>query len=89
MRQSVNTKGGEGLTYRIEPSAMRHDARFLSLMDAVDTLTEVSIAALTTDPDLRDVGRSLISLVRYHAQKTESGHGVAMQRPFGARAPSA
>jgi hypothetical protein len=38
----------------------------------VETVTEVSVAALTTDPDLRDFGRALISLVRYHAARTVS-----------------
>ena len=36
-----------------------------------DTLIEVSIAALTTESELRDIGRSLIALVRYHASKVE------------------
>jgi len=50
----------------------RNDARFieqLSQLDNATTLIEVSIAALTTEPDLRDVGRSLIALARYYARK--------------------
>lgn len=45
-------------------------------MDTVETLTEVSVAALTTDPELRDFGRALISLVRYHAVKRMSASHV-------------
>jgi hypothetical protein len=33
------------------------------------TLTEISVAALTTEPELRDWARSLIWLARCHAQK--------------------
>lgn len=32
------------------------------------TLVEVCTAALTTEPELRDIGRSLIALVRYYAR---------------------
>jgi hypothetical protein len=49
-------------------------------MDMVETLTEVSVAALTTDPELRDFGRALISLVRYHAVRTMSASEVANSR---------
>jgi len=49
-----------------------NDARFieqLSQLDDATTLIEVSVAALTTEPDLRDVGRSLIALARYYSCK--------------------
>jgi hypothetical protein len=39
----------------------------LSRLEPTDALTEVSIAALTTEPELMNIGRSLISLARYHA----------------------
>jgi hypothetical protein len=43
-------------------------------------LVEICTAALTTEPELRDVGRSLISLVRYHSDK----HGsVGLSIPPG------
>jgi hypothetical protein len=51
-----------------------NDHRFiaqLSRLETADTLTEVSIAALTTEPELQNIGRSLISLARYHALKTQ------------------
>jgi hypothetical protein len=40
------------------------------LREAAATLTEVSIAALTTEPELLNIGRSLITLARYYAHKT-------------------
>jgi hypothetical protein len=49
-----------------------NDTRFfeqLSQLDDATTLIEVSVAALTTEPDLRNVGRSLIALARYYACK--------------------
>jgi len=41
----------------------------LELFDTGQTLVEVSVSSLTTEPELRDIGRALISLVRYHADK--------------------
>ncbi len=61
------------MSYRREPGVAPHGAGFIehfSQTEMVETLTEVSVAALTTDPDLRDFGRALISLVRYHARRT-------------------
>ena len=61
------------MSYRNEPGVAPHSAGFIDQFnptDMVDMLTEVSVAALTTDPDLRDFGRALISLVRYHAHRT-------------------
>ncbi len=40
------------------------------LQEATTTLLEVSIAALTTEPELQDIGRSLIRLARYHEHTT-------------------
>jgi hypothetical protein len=63
------------MTYRTEPGTAPDRACFIdhfSPTDTVETVTEVSVAALTTDPDLRDFGRALISLVRYHAARTVS-----------------
>lgn len=37
--------------------------------DCGQTLTEISVSALTTEPDLRDIGRALIALCRYHAAR--------------------
>ncbi len=61
------------MTYRTEPGVSPQHMCFIdqqSPTDTEETLTEVSVAALTTDPDLRDFGRALISLVRYHATRT-------------------
>lgn len=44
----------------------------LGFREATTTLLEVSIAALTTEPELQNIGRSLISLARYHASKMAS-----------------
>ena len=66
------------MTYRIEPGVAPHDTRYVNhcnLIDTAETLTEVSVAALTTDPELRDFGRALICLVRYHAERTTSARG--------------
>jgi hypothetical protein len=54
---------------------MEHDtnaqpAQQLPLFDEGETLTEVAVSALTTEPELRDIGRALITLTRYHANKT-------------------
>jgi len=41
-------------------------------VDRAQTLTEVSLSALTTEPELRDIGRALIALTRYHAARIPS-----------------
>ena len=72
-----NRKGGENMICETEARDLRDYARFFertSVFDNVDTLIEVSIAALTTEPELRDVGRSLISLARYYVCKTLKSH---------------
>jgi hypothetical protein len=38
-----------------------------------EVVTEVAVAALTTEPELRDIGRSLIALTRYWDRKTQEG----------------
>ena len=49
---------------------VRNDSQ-LSLFDTPgEILTEVAVSALTTEPELRDIGRALITLTRYHATKT-------------------
>jgi hypothetical protein len=55
-----------------ESRNVRNGAHFIEQLSQIDdatTLIEVSVAALTTEPDLRDVGRSLIALARYYACK--------------------
>ena len=61
------------MTYGTEPQNVRIERRFIEQagrLNTADALTEVSIAALTTEPELRNIGRALISLARYHALKT-------------------
>jgi len=41
-------------------------------LDRGHTLTEISVSALTTEPELRDIGRALIALTRYHAARIPS-----------------
>jgi hypothetical protein len=41
----------------------------LELFDRGQTLIEVSVSALTTEPELREIGRALVTLTRYHATK--------------------
>ncbi len=41
----------------------------LPLFDSGTTLVEISVAALTTEPELRDIGRALVTLTRYHDAK--------------------
>jgi len=41
-------------------------------LDRGQTLTEISVSALTSEPDLRDIGRALIALTRYHAARVPS-----------------
>ena len=60
------------MTYGSEPQNVRIGRRFIEQagrLDTADALTEVSIAALTTEPELQNIGRALISLTRYHALK--------------------
>lgn len=57
-------------TEYIDPRNVAGIFEQMSQLDTADVLTEVSVAALTTDPDLRDIGRSLISLARYHLYKS-------------------
>lgn len=64
--------GGDDMIWGTELRNVRSSAHLieqLSQLDDATTLIEVSVAALTTEPDLRDVGRSLISLARYYAGK--------------------
>ena len=44
----------------------------LDLFNTGEILTEVAVSALTTEPELRDIGRSLLTLVRYHNSKQEA-----------------
>ena len=59
------------MTCGIEPGYAHNTQRFAEGFDVSETptLTEVSIAALTTEPELQNIGRSLISLARYHAHR--------------------
>jgi hypothetical protein len=60
------------MTCGTEPGNVSNDYGFieqLSRLETADALTEVSIAALTTEPELMNIGRALISLARYHASK--------------------
>jgi hypothetical protein len=70
--------GGDHMIWGTESPNGRNDARFieqLSQLQDATTLIEVSVAALTTEPDLRDVGRSLISLARYYTCKKLGSEG--------------
>ena len=61
------------MSFVTEPRNLENDSVFverLLLREAAATLTEVSIAALTTEPQLLNIGRSLITLARYYAHKT-------------------
>ncbi len=63
------------MTFATEPLNASDDKAFaegLNLRDTTAALLEVSIAALTTEPELQNIGRSLISLVRYHAKKANA-----------------
>jgi hypothetical protein len=77
------------MTHRTESGVVPQGAccinRFSPMdLDTVETLTEVSVAALTTDdPELRDFGRALISLVRYYAVKTMIAGDVTNSRERG------
>jgi len=73
MQRSVTAREVTGMICGTEPRDMRNVACFFeqpSLFDSADTLVEISVAALTTEPELRDIGRSLISLARYYVCKT-------------------
>lgn len=73
MRRSVTAREATVMICGTEPRDMRNVALFFeqpSLFDNADTLIEISVAALTTAPELRDIGRSLISLARYYVRKT-------------------
>jgi hypothetical protein len=49
---------------------VRNDSQ-LELFDRGQTLVEISVSVLTTEPELRDIGRALVTLTRYHAARTE------------------
>jgi hypothetical protein len=53
---------------------MEHDsnapqAQQLSLFDTGETLAEISVPADSTETTVRDIGRALTTLVRYHDAK--------------------
>lgn len=60
------------MTFGIEPVDPTDREAFVERLQGRETsaaLLEVSIAALTTEPELQNIGRSFISLVRYHSYK--------------------
>jgi len=73
MQLSVIAREATVMICGTEPRDTRNVACFFeqsNLFDNADTLIEISVAALTTEPELRDIGRSLISLARYYVCKT-------------------
>jgi len=73
MQRSVTAREATVMICGTEPRDTRNVACFFeqpSLFDNADALIEISVAALTTEPELRDIGRSLISLARYYVCKT-------------------
>jgi len=62
------TRGTELRNIRIEQPIVKQ----LGHYETARTLTEVSIAALTTEPELHDIGRALITLARYHATRMQA-----------------
>jgi hypothetical protein len=42
----------------------------LSLFDVGTTLTEVNVPEPATEPEVRDIGAALVTLTRYHANRT-------------------
>ncbi len=70
MRASVFANGGDSMIDRSEACNPDHQACFVNQLSQLHAaLTEISIAALTTEPEVRDMARSLISLAKYHAQR--------------------
>ncbi len=58
------------MEYVTQSNPPGNDGQQLELFDTGQTLVEISVAALTTEPELRDIGRSLVALVHYHATKS-------------------
>jgi hypothetical protein len=74
------------MIYRSEASCTHSQVRFVNQLSQLQVaLTEISVAALTTEPELRDMARSLISLAKYHSQKMTGSIVGAMEVEGGDR----
>jgi|GEM_PF-2900393 len=72
------------MTYGTEGLRTRREADLVLQNDDLDaTLTEISVAALTTEPELRDHARSLVLLARYHTQRECHRRSLVVPRSAG------
>jgi hypothetical protein len=82
MQRSVTAREVTVMICGTEPRDRRNVACFFeqpNLFDNADALIEISVAALTTEPELRDIGRSLISLARYYVCKKDHHFSASLK----------